>query len=281
MVRIRAVVPVFLMAVSALLIAAEPTAPVQDEPPNTAPVTSTPIAAPDERAIQLQEQLLVMKARLESELAFQSDVLSTVYFSLSIVAGLAIVLIGYNWFTNYRIYQREKETLKRELATDLSSQALEERRRTDAELSQIRAELTEAAKACNEHATAASRVERETAVSELTKKIDALKASSERKDRSLSIRLARAAVQTYIGDKDYTMAATYGIRLLEEALATETDVYVETALRILEECIDNEGFFTQSEKERLAQFLKDVPTDLRDSAEGLEKKLPAIKLLGT
>lgn len=65
--------------------------------------------------LKVTQELIIAKAELAALNHFQEQVLSTVYWSLGTIAGLAILLTGYGWWTNFRIYDREKASLNREL----------------------------------------------------------------------------------------------------------------------------------------------------------------------
>lgn len=70
-------------------------------------------------------ELIIAKAELAASLRFQDQVLTTIYWSLGTVAGLAILLVGYGWWTNFRIYDRDKQSLERELRVLLTQEANE------------------------------------------------------------------------------------------------------------------------------------------------------------
>lgn len=70
-------------------------------------------------------ELIIAKAELAASRRFQDQVLTTVYWSLGTIAGLAILLVGYGWWTNFRIYDRDKQSLERELRVLLTQEANE------------------------------------------------------------------------------------------------------------------------------------------------------------
>ena len=59
------------------------------------------------------------KAFLRGQLAEMHDqdqrLLATVYWSLSAVFLVVVVIAGLNWFANYRVYERERESLRQEV----------------------------------------------------------------------------------------------------------------------------------------------------------------------
>jgi hypothetical protein len=62
--------------------------------------------------------------RIEAQLAiirdYNDDFLSTVHWSLGVVSTMTLILLGFSWFSNFRILDREKEALRGELTTFLS-----------------------------------------------------------------------------------------------------------------------------------------------------------------
>jgi len=104
----------------------------------------TAIAAPDSTkqnqnlsassSLQVaNNELILAKAELAASLRFQDQVLTTVYWSLGTIAGLAILLVGYGWWSNFRIYDRDKQSLERELMVllDKETNELKEQLRVD------------------------------------------------------------------------------------------------------------------------------------------------------
>ena len=65
------------------------------------------LTAPDERVL-LRGQLAEMHD-------YDQRLLATVYWSLSGVFLVVVVIAGLNWFANYRIYEREREFLREEV----------------------------------------------------------------------------------------------------------------------------------------------------------------------
>ncbi|MCM8511585.1 hypothetical protein J0904_05720 [Acinetobacter bereziniae] len=57
-------------------------------------------------------QIEVLKAQIEVMKSYQDKFLTTVYWSLSGMVGVVILLIGYNWFTNFKNQEKEEKNLK-------------------------------------------------------------------------------------------------------------------------------------------------------------------------
>ncbi|QHH95414.1 hypothetical protein FPL18_17035 [Acinetobacter gyllenbergii] len=66
-------------------------------------------------------QIEILKAQVEVMKSYQDKFLSTVYWSLGGVLGIVVLLIGYNWFTNFKNQEKEVQTLKSYVEQELSS----------------------------------------------------------------------------------------------------------------------------------------------------------------
>ncbi|WP_313005507.1 hypothetical protein [Pseudomonas sp.] len=100
----------------------------------TASNSATPISSKDQELILLREQNKIFKE-------FQSLQQTTVYWSLTGVFGLVMILVGASFYTNFRFYEKDKENLKVELDTKLdnfgstiTAQMLGQRREADQSL---------------------------------------------------------------------------------------------------------------------------------------------------
>lgn len=67
--------------------------------------------------IELKAQLKEMKMRNELLELHQSSLLSTVHWSLSFLGGITLLLIGYGWWSNAKVHDKDKQQLKHEIAT--------------------------------------------------------------------------------------------------------------------------------------------------------------------
>lgn len=65
-------------------------------------------------------QIEVLKAQVEVMKSYQDNFLTTVYWSLGGVFGIVVLLVGYNWFSNFKNQEKEIQYFK-----DLISSTLE------------------------------------------------------------------------------------------------------------------------------------------------------------
>lgn len=71
-------------------------------------------AAPKSPASNAGE-VLTLQVQLNESRRFQEQILATVHWSLGVVATVAILLVGFGWFVNVRVYDRDRAALEREL----------------------------------------------------------------------------------------------------------------------------------------------------------------------
>lgn len=121
-------------------------------PATAAASTSTQASAsvqPVTTSAQANE-LAVVKAELAASQHFQEQILTTVYWSLGTIAGLAVLLVGYGWWTNFRIYDRDKQALEKELRTLVAQEARrlidDHRTHTESQITSASASLNDAVK---------------------------------------------------------------------------------------------------------------------------------------
>lgn len=61
------------------------------------------------------QRIEILKSEIDTMKHYHDSLLATVYWSLAAVLGLAFVLIGSTWYTNYKIYESEKAQLREEV----------------------------------------------------------------------------------------------------------------------------------------------------------------------
>ncbi len=76
------------------------------------------LEAIDHRVELLEKQFGVVRD-------YNDDFLATVYWALGTIAAIAILLTGFGWFSNFRLFEREKASLREELERALASQIKE------------------------------------------------------------------------------------------------------------------------------------------------------------
>lgn len=101
----------FFLALALVIVAGDAFAVAQLEPktPSVA-VASEP---------RESEEVAVLKAQLEVHKDYTQHILSTVYWSLGGVLSITMLIAGFGWFANFKIYEKDREILARELQAKL------------------------------------------------------------------------------------------------------------------------------------------------------------------
>jgi hypothetical protein len=114
--------PLIMIGLIGSIAAAQTTAtsPTQAAPGVTA-VQPSAVALPHSGQTASETENAVLRARLEEERTYNSAILQTVYWSLGVLVTLSIALIGFGWFANFRVYERDKEALTKALDGHLTT----------------------------------------------------------------------------------------------------------------------------------------------------------------
>jgi len=89
------------------------------------------------------EQIAVLRAELKLMESYSAKLMSTVYWSLGVVSTITILLIGFGWFVNFRVYERDKEILRNELEYVLQSKIVEIRNEVENDIAERFEEISE------------------------------------------------------------------------------------------------------------------------------------------
>src|SRR6266853_1195945 len=201
--------------------------------------------------------LIALRAQLELTRAFQADLLSTVYWSLGVLVLIVAVLVGFGWFANFRVYQRDLDALRRELEATVTKSIVEMRAALQASLAE---QLT------------ASKQELQQV---LSAKIDGIALDLLR----LQVEFFQFEFDTRVGNKNYTMAVTSALRLLGSAIDLKWDFFINLALTGIVDSINNGGRLTLTELQSATSLLMRLPDSyavLRERARVALAKAPTV-----
>jgi hypothetical protein len=134
-VRHMRVIPSILLLITLVLVAT---------PDLNAQSTKTPSL---ERATSQQDiEISTLRAQLEVMRQYDRRLLSTVYWSLGGLLTIAALLIGFGWFANFRVYERDKAALAATLQADIEKRLSEIQRLTQSEVARRLQEIEEKAR---------------------------------------------------------------------------------------------------------------------------------------
>lgn len=73
------------------------------------------------------ELVTALKAQIEVMRSYDQRILATVYWSLGGLLTIAALLIGFGWFANFRVYERDKNALAQELRGQIIADTAKQR----------------------------------------------------------------------------------------------------------------------------------------------------------
>ena len=204
--------------------------------------------APTHLARLPDSTLIALRAQLEVIRSFDASLLSTVYWSLGTLAVIVAVLIGLGWFANFRVYQRDLEGIRRELEALVAKSVAELKGTLESSMKDL---VRTARKELEQNLS--------TRIGSLANDLVLLKCE-----------FFRFTFDTRVANKDYSMAATAALRMLQTALELKVDTFTNIALTGLVDSIDNGGTLTLAELRIATDLLALVPGSyaiLRDRAK--------------
>jgi hypothetical protein len=124
----------------------------QSPAPSVTP-TPTPIVAENNQP-KPSDEVIVLRAQLETMRQYDQRLLETVYWSLASLGAVVLLIVGLGWYTNFRLYKREVNDIKREIqnalrvemvaaARDAANSALRDFKKMQYQLLKIEAEKFE------------------------------------------------------------------------------------------------------------------------------------------
>ena len=81
-------------------------------------------------ATDTQSQEL-LQAQIEVMREYDQKLLDTVYWSLGVIGGIAVLLLGFGWFVNFKVYERDKRSMQQELDSTLRREIAEAKEKQD------------------------------------------------------------------------------------------------------------------------------------------------------
>ncbi len=108
---------VLLLAFLFLLGSAQAQGPSQSVSTPTVPAVSA--AGKDSDVAALKQQNKLLEVQLQSARDFQGAVLDTIYWALGGVFLALSLVFGFSWFTNFKLYDRDKQALHDDLQSRL------------------------------------------------------------------------------------------------------------------------------------------------------------------
>ncbi|VVN92396.1 hypothetical protein [Pseudomonas fluorescens] len=203
-----------------------------------------------------KQQIKILESQLQMTRDYQGSLLDTVYWALGAVFLLVGLLLGFGWFANFRVYERDKEILKAELEGAVRSKADDLEKsislQTDNISRVVIGKIDEKIKIA------------ETSLNYSLQKIDG---------RLFDLEFVRLHDKMNANGSD-NMALTDALQLLD--ICIKRDFYkVPDVIHFMLKTIDKGGKFTAGEITRLNVLLDSLPSQYRALLEKLGAKLVA------
>jgi hypothetical protein len=90
---------------------------------NSAPTPTAIVASPTPtNTPKASDEVIVLRAQLETMQQYDQKLLATVYWSLGTIVAVAALLIGFGWYANLRVYEKDKDVMKEEFRNFLRAE---------------------------------------------------------------------------------------------------------------------------------------------------------------
>jgi len=222
---------------------------------------STPSLTPMPTATatnQTSNEISVLQAQLEEMRFYDQRLLTTVYWSLGTVVTLAILFAGFSWFSNFRLYERDKESLRRELSLE-----------TDKLRSDVKTLFAE------QKSTLSMAIE-EKISSELQEEFSNINSRLDRlgmnlKSNEISVELLEAKLWELKAVDINAMKAYESA--LEKAISTNQSQYYSAILNGILSTIERLNWVTTHTMANLERLFSQLPTEQQPSCNNIREKL--------
>jgi hypothetical protein len=107
----------------------------------TTPSNETSLPIPDKHTNELQNRVIQVENQLSIIRDYNDDFMSVILWSLGTVAGIALILIGFNWFQSTRTLKAEFGALKEEFMASLNKTSEEQNTKLNSKISGIEKEI--------------------------------------------------------------------------------------------------------------------------------------------
>jgi preprotein translocase subunit SecG len=222
---------------------------------------SPELIATRDQVRQLQTQVQVMKE-------YHSSLLDTVYWALGGVFLVVSIILGFGWFANFRIYERDKQFLREELDAQLKVQNAE----LSGNVQKLAAELKQS---IADQTTEASIVLK----GKIADEIQPLAVSISKIDRRVFKLDLDQLKEKMEADSSDNMALTKALGLLQICQERAQDELPEIINFMLKK-VDKGGRFTAKEITRVNAILDVLPSHYKALCDRLRTKLVESNIFG-
>lgn len=229
-------------------------------PTPTATTTPTPTAKtpPPANEKSTTDEVAILKAQLEQMKFYDQKLLSTVYWSLGAVITLTILIAGFSWFTNFRLYERDKESLRREMSLEI-----------DKFRSDVKVLFSEQKSSLSNSLENLVTEKFQEGFTDIDSKLDRLKTELTR--NQINTNLLEAKIWTTKGV--YKNAMTVYMSTLEEATRKDQSQYYSSILNGILEIVEKLDWITTHTMADLEKLFNALPKEQQISCDSIREKL--------
>ncbi len=209
-----------------------------------------------EELAELKLKNRILEAQLQTTKDYHSSLLDTVYWAL---AGLFVVvglLLGFGWFANFRIYERDKDVLRKELHAQMETEVVNLKSHIDTHANKV---------AENQSKVLADTLESS------EKKFSSRIASLDSRVFGLELKIKREEMEA---EDSPAMALTKALHVLHLCVTRSQDD-VPGIMHFMLKKIDEGGKFTADEITRVQKIVDGLPPHYAALVEKLRSKLVA------
>ena len=178
----------------------------------------------------LNTELELLKLQIELTTTFQEKLLSTVYWSLGTIASVVTVLVGFGWFANYKVYERDKEAIKSEANALIKNYQQENQVHFDSQIGKLETQISEKLKADQSLELEKLKINFDEKIKYLSTEIQALKHDSKSGLANVTIELENQSREKWIQMGVYINALRSSINILELAITNKFKYRIERGL---------------------------------------------------
>lgn len=211
-----------------------------------------------------QAEVAVLRAQLETSERYQDRLINTVYWALGTLCAVFLALIGFGWFANFRIYDRDRAALSKELREAVQAELLDIRRELGTELQQWENDAKESVEA---------------ATAKMHKNAQGELHSLQRQVQQLEMEIARLQAEVWSAKKLHGNAFSALIRAAEIGRRIDQDWQVNRSVDQIEKMIlSMDGVFS-SDLQKVSGFLNELGRSDSLEVQRLRDLLKTVKTL--
>ncbi|AWF82950.1 hypothetical protein BTJ40_20175 [Microbulbifer sp. A4B17] len=229
------------------------------------------LRATTEMNAHLKSQIELLEAKLELSENHQAAVLGTVYWALGGVFVVVSLLLGFGWFANFRIYERDKDILKADLSNTLNSRYGEIEKNMSDWAINIENDLSGKFKELEGKVGSVVKSRVSEGVKSMGNKFDSL----ERRVFTIEFKILKTKMTE---EKSKNMALTSALNLVKLCWQNGSSGEIPDILKFVIKTLDEGGKFTADEIVTFNVILDKFPADYKTLSDKVREKLHASEI---